>query len=66
MATKAARDSEEAVKVKIVDAYRRGVCDHNGGHIPKDQRGMAGKGSHFPPPVSSEFRENFAQIDWSR
>lgn len=39
--------NEDAIKTKIVDGYRRGVCDHNGKTIPKERQGMAGKGSRF-------------------
>jgi hypothetical protein len=37
----------EAIKEKIVDGYRRGVCDHDGNTLPKEQRGRNGKGCHF-------------------
>ena len=35
------------IKQKIVDGYRRGVCDHNGDTLPREKRGRNGKGSHF-------------------
>ena len=47
--TKKMRDQEEKIKSHIVDRYRAGMCDHNGGFIPREKRGMAGKGSHFRP-----------------
>jgi len=56
----------EEIKKKIVDGYRRGVCNHNGGTIPKPKRGMAGKGSHFRPPTTQLYRENFDTIEWSK
>jgi hypothetical protein len=31
----------------IVSKYHQGKCDHNGNTLPKEQWGMAGKGSHF-------------------
>jgi hypothetical protein len=37
----------EAIKQKIVDGYRRGVCDHYGNTLPKEQRGRNGKGCRF-------------------
>lgn len=37
----------EEIKQKIVDGYRRGVCDHNGDTLPKEKRGRNGKGSRF-------------------
>lgn len=45
--TKAARQQEEAIKQKIVDGCKRGVCTHDGGYIPPEHRGGAGTGSHF-------------------
>jgi hypothetical protein len=55
-----AKQQEEAIKKKIVDGYRRGVCDHNGCHIPLDKRGMAGKGSHFVNLMA----DNGAKRNW--
>jgi len=45
--SKEARAQEQVIKDKIVDGYRRGVCDHNGCTIPEGKRGMSGKGSRF-------------------
>jgi len=58
--------NEEKIKQKIVESYRRGVCDPNGGTIPKSKRGMAGKGSHFSPNLipNEQYRKNYDQIDW--
>jgi len=39
--------NEEPIKKMIVDGYRRGVCTADGGDIPLERRGMAGKGSHY-------------------
>ncbi len=53
------------IKDMIVNAYKRGVCDHNGETIPKSKRGMAGKGSHFGPRLDANYGENYDQIKWS-
>lgn len=45
--TKQMRDQEEVIKSHIVDRYKAGMCDHNGGFIPREKQGMAGKGSHY-------------------
>lgn len=39
--------NEEEIKNKIINGYRRGVCDENGKTMPRDKRGRSGKGSHF-------------------
>ncbi len=53
----------EQIKKKIVDGYRRGVCDKNGDTIPKEKRGMNGKGSAFHSDYyTDEYRENFDKI----
>ena len=57
-----AHKNEEEIKRKIVDGYKRGVCDHNGVTIPRERRGMAGKGSHFTPPISRAYRDNYDRI----
>ncbi len=54
--------NEELIKGKIVDAYKRGVCDSNGNTIPKHRRGMAGKGSHFRPAKSEQYRQNYDRV----
>jgi hypothetical protein len=66
--TKAMRQQEERIKQKIVDTYKRGMCDHNGGWIPPAKRGTAGKGSHYIAPITdrAEYRRNYNAIDWSR
>ena len=59
----ARRDANlEPVKNKIIDAYRRGVCDHNGVTLPKSRQGMAGKGSHFRPRRSQAWYDNYDRI----
>ena len=63
--SKEARQSEEKIKQKIVDGYRRGVCDHEGHTIPKGKRRKAGKGCHFVAPTTDQFRENYDKIVWS-
>jgi len=59
-----ARRQEEAVKQKIVEGYRRGVCNHNGGYMPPEKRGMAGKGSHYVAPLRDckAYAKNYARI----
>jgi len=55
-------DPTQLVKSKIVDGYRRGVCDHEGQNIPKERRGSAGKGSRFRPAPSEQYRQNYDRI----
>ncbi len=55
-------DNTEEIKKKIVDTYRRGVCDKDGVTLPKSKWGRNGKGSAFGPPTSSTFRENYTKI----
>ncbi len=57
--------SEEAIKEKIVDGYRRGVCTKDGATIPLCLRGGSYGGSCFMPR-SKEYVENYSQIDWSK
>ncbi len=54
--------NEECIKKKIVSAYRAGKCDHNGVTLPGDKWGMAGKGCHFSPPPTEEYRTNYVKI----
>jgi len=56
------RESEEAIKKRIVDGYKRGVCTWEGGHIPKESRGAVGKGSRFMPARDDEYRVNYDRI----
>lgn len=60
--TREMRRQEEVAKKKIVDGYRRGVCDANGKTLPRGRRGMAGKGSHFRPPVDDTYRRRYREI----
>lgn len=62
-----AHKNEEAVKKKIVDGYKRGVCDHEGRHIDKSNRGQAGKGSHFLEctKITDAYREGWDRI-WGK
>lgn len=55
---------EQNIKSKIVENYYRGVCDHNGATLPKEKRGMAGKGSRFGQRVklSEQYRQNYSKI----
>ena len=57
-------DNTQDLKGKIVDGYRRGVCDHNGKTIPKANRGQAGKGSRFRPAKTQQYRDNYDRIEW--
>lgn len=59
---------EKLIKDYIVKAYKRGVCTHDGGHIPECKRGMAGKGSHYGPKshLSQQYRDNFDKIKWTK
>jgi hypothetical protein len=59
-----ARAQEQVIKDKIVDGYKRGVCDHNGCHIPPEKRGMAGKGSRFiaKPTDKKAYDRNYKAI----
>jgi len=54
--------NEDQIKNAIVDKYRKGIVDHNGVTIPKEKRGMAGKGSHFRPAPTKAYRENFVKV----
>jgi len=56
----------EEIKKKIVDAYRRGVCDSEGVTLPKEKQGRSGKGSHFRPARTQQYRDNFDKIVWSK
>jgi len=60
--TEKQRGQEEAIKKKIVSAYKAGLCTADGGFIPKEHRGMSGKGSHFRPPRDEQYRRNFVEI----
>ncbi len=53
----------ENIKKKIVDGYRRGVCDKNGNTLPKSKQGQNGKGSAFHNDYNTEqYRESYDQI----
>ena len=50
----------EEIKQKIVSTYRRGVCDKDGNTLPKEKRGMNGKGSAFHSDYyTDQYRDNF-------
>lgn len=56
-------NNTEAIKEKIVDGYRRGVCDSNGNTLPKSKQGKNGKGSAFHNDYNTEqYRENHERI----
>ena len=63
--SKEARQQEENIKQKIMDGYRRDVCDSEGRTIPMGKRGMSGKGSHFMAPKTELYRKHFDQIVWA-
>jgi len=52
----------KAIKQKIVDGYRRGVCGPNGEHVPNEQKGRVGKGSHFRPARTEQYQKNYAEV----
>lgn len=53
----------EAIKEKIVDGYRRGICDKNGNTLPKSKQGKNGKGSAFHNDYNTDkFRQNYEEI----
>jgi hypothetical protein len=54
--------NEEKIKAAIVDAHARGVCDRNGGHIPKEKRGAAGKGDRMRHVDKDRFDKNYVRI----
>jgi hypothetical protein len=56
------REQEEKIKRAIVDGYKRGVCTADGGHIPNEHRGMAGKGSHFRPARDEQYRREYVRV----
>ena len=61
-------DNTHEIKEKIVDTYRRGVCDKNGVTLPKHKQGMSGKGSAFMGKAYyiDKYRTNFDLIDWGK
>jgi len=58
----------DEIKNKIVETYRRGVCDKNGTTLPKHKWGMSGKGSAFMGKqyYNEKYRTNYDKIDWSK
>ena len=51
------------IKEKIVETYRRGVCDKNGVTLPKEKWGRNGKGSAFHSSYYTEaYRDNYEKI----
>jgi hypothetical protein len=61
-------DNTKEIKDKIVETYRRGVCDHNGVTLPRHKWGMAGKGCHFigsPFLVNDSFPDKIVKL-WPR
>jgi len=55
--------NEDAIKAKIVDGYRRGVCDSSGRTKPKHLQGGPYGGSCFMR-TSKAYRDNYDRIDW--
>lgn len=64
MMSKKARQQEEAIKQKIVSAYRHGKCDSEGVTVRRGMVAPAGKGSAFRFRPTERFRQNFDQIEW--
>jgi hypothetical protein len=58
--------NEEVIKKKIVDGYKRGVCDHTGKTIPQERRSRNWKGSHFMAAKTDQWYENFDKIEWCK
>lgn len=54
--------NEDNIKDKIVNGYRRGVCDSNGKTKPKNLQGGSFGGSCFMPPVTETYRKNYVKI----
>lgn len=54
--------NEEEIKAKIVDGYKRGVCDKNGKTKPKNLWGGSYGGSCFMPPPTEQYRRNYVRI----
>jgi hypothetical protein len=53
----------DKIKKAIIDGYRRGVCDSDGGYIPEYKMGRNGKGSHFISTKASEiYKINYERI----
>lgn len=50
------------IKDYIVKAHRAGACGPNGEHVPREQMGRVGKGSHFRPPRDEQYRRNYEAI----
>ena len=54
--------NEDYIKDKIVNGYRRGVCDSDGKTKPKHLQGSSFGGSCFMPPPTEEYRRNYVKI----
>jgi len=52
----------QAIEDYIVRAHRAGACGPNGEHVPNEQKGRNGKGSHFRPARTEQYRENYAEV----
>ncbi len=53
----------EPIKAKIVDAYRRGVCDKDGVTLPKSMWGRNGKGSAYHNDYYTDgYRDNYVRL----
>ena len=55
-------ENEDIIKDKIVNGYRRGVCDSDGKTKPRHLQGGSFGGSRFRPPVTEEYRRNYVRI----
>mgnify|MGYP003151301726 FL=1 len=56
----------KVIKEKIVETYRRGVCDKDGKTLPKSKWGRSGKGSAFMGKAyyNQKYRDNYDLIVW--
>jgi hypothetical protein len=54
----------DSIKKSIVSGYKRGVCTADGGWIPYEKRGMAGKGSHYIGRIvnKEQYENNYIKI----
>lgn len=55
--------NEDAIKSKIVEGYRRGVCDNRGRTKPKHLQGGSYGGSCFMR-TSKAYGDNYDKINW--
>lgn len=54
--------NEDGIKEKIVNGYKRGVCDSDGKTKPRHLQGGSYGGSCFMPSPTEEYRRNYVKI----